>query len=202
MFLSIITAILAYLGTSMDELPVLFILFARGKSRHKPQVVAFGYLLGSLIIVSFCAFVSFVLGFVPERAWLGFLGLVPLALGLKVAIKGDGDDDEASVNKKVSRWALVEIILITLSMGGDDLGVYIPLFASMNLNAILFNLGIYVLITLAFLALAWWMTSIKLLTAFLQKYERPVVAVIFILLGLYIFYECGTLQALWSGTFF
>ncbi|MCX5774845.1 MAG: cadmium resistance transporter [Firmicutes bacterium] len=202
MFLAIVTAVLAYLGTSMDELPVLFVLFARGRNRHNPWTVALGYLVGSLTLFTISASISFILGFVPSHALLGFLGLIPFALGLKVAIKGDGDDEKAGSEKKLARWAFLEIVLITLSMGGDDLGVYIPLFASMNLTEILFNLGVYVVATFVFLGIAWWMTSIKPLTAFLQKYERPIVATIFILLGIYIFFECGTLQAIMSGTLF
>ena len=47
----------------------------------------------ALIVISL--FFAFVLNYVPEKWILGLLGLIPIYLGIKVAIYGDSDGEES-----------------------------------------------------------------------------------------------------------
>ena len=74
--------------------------------------------------------------FLPSAA-IPYFGLIPLGLGLWAAWQAwrgddDDDDDEAKVaGKKVGVWTVAGV---TLANGGDNIGVYTPVFLAWNLS--------------------------------------------------------------------
>ncbi len=53
-----------------------------------------GQYVGSVTLIVISLFFAFVLNYVPEKWILGLLGLIPIYLGIKVAIYGDSDGEE------------------------------------------------------------------------------------------------------------
>ena len=77
--------------------------------------------------------------FLPEDA-LPYFGLIPLALGLYAAWRawrnrGDDDDDEAKVADK--QVGVLTVAAVTFANGGDNIGVYVPVFATASTTAII-----------------------------------------------------------------
>ena len=131
---------------------------------------------------------------------LGLLGLVPIALGIRAAFKHEKEDAGEEVGEKLERakanrlfWT---ITLITLASGGDNLGIYIPYFASMQKAGILTALAVFAVLTIVLCLIGYRLASIRLISETLEKYERVVVPVVFIALGLYIMAEAGTFAKL------
>lgn len=61
-------------------------IFARAKTRKEYRDIYIGQYLGSIILILVSLFLAYVLNYVPEKWILGLLGLIPIYLGIKVAI--------------------------------------------------------------------------------------------------------------------
>jgi len=99
------------------------------------QYLGFGGILLAAVVVSLGA-----RSFLPEDA-LPYFGLLPLALGLYAAWRAwrnrgdDDDDDEAKVADK--QVGVLTVAAVTSANGGDNIGVYVPVFATASTTAII-----------------------------------------------------------------
>ena len=78
--------------------------------------------------------------------------------------------------------------------GGDNLGIYIPYFASLDWSQTLVALLVFVIGIIILCEISRVLSSIPLIFETIEKYERIIVPLVFILLGLYIMYENGTIE--------
>ena len=158
-----------------------------------------GQYLGMGIIVAFSIFAAYVINLIPQAWVIGLLGLIPLFLGIRVALKREEREDEDVLGKMEARgtnqpfWA---VALITIASGGDNLGIYIPYFTSLRAPDIAVALAVFAALTLALCAVGYRLASIRLISETIEKYERVIVPVVFIALGLYIMAESGTFAKL------
>ena len=87
-----------------------------------------GQYLGMGIIVTFSIFAAYVINLIPQAWVIGLLGLIPLFLGISVALKREEREDEDVFEKMEARGAnqlFWTVALITIASGGDNLGIYI-----------------------------------------------------------------------------
>lgn len=104
---TIITAAILYIATAVDLLVILLIFFARAKTRKEYRDIYIGQYLGSMILILVSLFLAFVLNYVPEKWILGLLGLIPIYLGIKVAIYDDCEGEKEQ--KRIKRKRFVQI---------------------------------------------------------------------------------------------
>ena len=112
-----------------------------GAPEERARRIALGQVIGFVVLVAVAAAAAALL-FEFSAAVVGLLGLVPLAIGLRglatlVQRRHDGEDEEKpgrgrrrplrAEQRAVGR-SLTAATLITISAGGDNLAVYIPLF--------------------------------------------------------------------------
>ena len=75
--------------------------------------------------------------FLPPEV-IPYFGLIPLGLGLWAAWQawrgGDDDDDAKIEGKKVAVWT---VAAVTFANGGDNIGVYVPVFLSVGTAAVI-----------------------------------------------------------------
>jgi cadmium resistance transport/sequestration family protein len=138
---------------------------------------------------------AFGLGFIPEQWVLGAFGMVPLALGIKSLIKGeDNDKEEEEAEKSLQKYKSlgIQVLAITIGLGADDLGLYIQLFTTQKGWKILLMMLIFLLGTAVLCWISYKLKLISKLTDFVEKYERFITGIVFIAIGIYIMYECGT----------
>ncbi|GAA1684978.1 cadmium resistance transporter [Nonomuraea maheshkhaliensis] len=138
--------------TNVDDLLILALFFAQGAGRRgaAARVVA-GQYLGFLAILAVAAAAAFGATFLPEPV-LPYLGLLPLALGLKAAWQAwrnhrDSEEDAPAGDRAGGPKAL-EVAAVTFANGGDNLGVYVPVFATAGVGA----MSVYVAVFLALVA--------------------------------------------------
>ena len=136
---SILQAIGLFIATNIDDIIVLSLFFARGAGQRGTttriilgQYLGFAGILGAAVLVSLGAG-----AFLPPEV-IPYFGLVPLALGLWAAWQAwrgdDDDDDEAKIEgKNVAVWTVAGV---TFANGGDNIGVYVPVFLSVGPAAV------------------------------------------------------------------
>lgn len=137
MIQTILTATILYVATAVDLLVILLIFFARANTRKEYRDIYIGQYLGSVILILVSLFLAFVLNYVPEKWVLGLLGLIPIYLGIKVAIYDDCEGekrakkelDEKGLSKLVGIVALVTIA----SCGADNIGLFVPYFVTLDI---------------------------------------------------------------------
>lgn len=123
---------------------ILALLFAQGAGqRGSARRIMVGQYLGFTAILAVAVAAAFGATFLPEAA-LPYLGLLPLVLGLKAAWQawrarrgGGGDEEEARA--KEGGPSPLEVAAVTFANGGDNIGVYIPVFAASGTG----GMGVY-----------------------------------------------------------
>jgi cadmium resistance protein CadD (predicted permease) len=184
---------LVYASTNLDDLLVLAVFFA------DPRVHAVAVLAGRFIGLAVLVLVSTVtallaLAIPPE--WIALLGLVPLFLGVRLLPdlvrrqQAEAGDDAAAAGEKASarhgfRAQALGVAGVTLANGGDNLGVYIPLFAATPF-AIATYVSVFVVMTALWCALGYAVVNNPLMGAHLRRYGHVLLPVVLISLGLYI----------------
>ena len=91
---TIISAIGVYISTSIDYLIILIILFAQLSQNKQKWHIYAGQYLGTGLLVGASLVAAYVVNFVPEEWMVGLLGLIPIYLGIRFAIVGEGEEEE------------------------------------------------------------------------------------------------------------
>ncbi|WP_375060150.1 CadD family cadmium resistance transporter [Streptococcus pneumoniae] len=196
---TIISAIGVYISTSIDYLIILIILFAQLSQNKQKWHIYAGQYLGTGLLVGASLVAAYVVNFVPEEWMVGLLGLIPIYLGIRFAIVGeDAEEEEEEIIQRLEQSKANQLFwtvtLLTIASGGDNLGIYIPYFASLDWSQTLVALLVFVIGIIIFCEISRVLSSIPLIFETIKKYERIIVPLVFILLGLYIMYENGTIE--------
>lgn len=196
---TIISAIGVYISTSIDYLIVLIILFAQLSQNKQKWHIYAGQYLGTGLLVGVSLVAAYVVNFVPEAWMVGLLGLIPIYLGIRFAIVGEGEEEEEEeiierLEQSKANQLFWTVTLLTIASGGDNLGIYIPYFASLDWAQTLVALLMFSIGIIIFCELSRVLSSIPLISETIEKYKRIIVPLVFIPLGLYIMYESGTIE--------
>lgn len=196
---TIISAIGVYISTSIDYLIVLIILFAQLSQNKQKWHIYAGQYLGTGLLVGVSLVAAYVVNFVPKAWMVGLLGLIPIYLGIRFAIVGEGEEEEEEetierLEQSKATQLFWTVTLLTIASGGDNLGIYIPYFASLDWAQTLVALLVFAIGVIIFCKLSQVLSSIPLISETIEKYERIIVPLVFIPLGLYIMYENGTIE--------
>ena|SRR5690625_2318534 len=191
----ILQAIGLFVATNIDDIIVLSLFYARGAGQRGTtrkillgQYLGFGGILLAAVVISLGA-----RSFLPEDA-LPYFGLLPLALGLYAAWRawrnrGDDDDDEAKVADK--QVGVLTVAAVTFANGGDNIGVYVPVFATASTTAII----AYCLVFLALVGLlvlaAKYVATRRPIAEILERWEHILFPLVLIGLGIVILLEGG-----------
>jgi cadmium resistance protein CadD (predicted permease) len=123
-----------FAATNIDDIFVLM-MFISSLSFPIRQVVLGQYVgIGLLIAISVLG--SLISLVVPTYV-IGLMGVVPIAIGIKNLIEIRKKDNSLSrhvIQDKRNRSYLsfLSVAAVTFSNGGDNIGVYIPLFSNYN----------------------------------------------------------------------
>ncbi|WP_394121291.1 CadD family cadmium resistance transporter [Planococcus donghaensis] len=201
MITTIFSAVAAYVATSIDYVIILLILFSQTMKKGQLKSIVIGQYLGTAILVGVSLLAAYGLALVPEH-WVGLLGLIPIYLGIKVWLKEEEENDEEDILSRLSSGKsnrfFVTVTVITLAAGGDNIGVYIPYFSTLHLSETVVMLVVFAIMTAVLCYLSYRLASVKSISETIEKWERWIVPVVFIGLGILIMVENGTFRFLWS----
>ena len=180
----IITTILAFAATNIDDLFLLTLFF--GNVRYKPSHIVVGQLLGIVALIALSLGGSLI-GELIKPSYVSWLGLFPIYLGVKQYIKlFRGKDDDAAQPELKSGNMAIAISLVTIANGGDNIGVYIPLFVALTFFHKIIMIVIFLLMTLLWCFAARYLSQHAFLKKALDQYGHIVTPAVLILLGAYI----------------
>lgn len=186
MIASIIQAVALFAVTNIDDIIVLALFFARGaKHRGTTRTILLGQYLGFLGILIIAAVASYgAVTLLPAEA-IPYFGLIPLALGIKAgwdSIRGN-DDDETGEGKGVT---LLTVAAVTFANGGDNIGVYVPVFVSNTLPVVAVYCVVFLILVTVLVLLARFIATRPGIGECLERSDRYVFPLVLIALGVVI----------------
>ena len=181
MLTSILTSIIAYISTNIDDIFVLMILLAQ--TRAKGRMIA-GHFLGVGLLTAISMLGALGLQNLPLK-YVGLLGLVPIFLGIKAWFHRDDGEVEA---KSVG---ILSMAMITLGNGADNVGVYIPLFTGFSGVERIGAVIVFVCLTALWVFLANTLAEFPKVKSVIEKYKTIAIPVVFIALGVFIILDSG-----------
>lgn len=107
----------------------------------------------------------------------------------------NGDAKQAQVTKKekiktvltrLVHPAVLNVSLITIANGADNIGVYIPLFMRLNTPELIMTIVIFILLIAVWCFIGERLTKLPGIKYSIQKYKNVIVPVVFILIGVFI----------------
>jgi cadmium resistance protein CadD (predicted permease) len=160
-------------------------LFFSNPNYHRLQVVI-GHYLGIGLLVVIGAFGSLLALVIPPYV-IGLLALVPISIGIIRLIKLRKHDSELITKQVTSHFPMLTVAALTFSNGGDNIGIYIPLFAkySSAIEVILISI-IFMIMTAVWCTVAYYSVSHPLIAARLRKIGHIIFPFVLIVLGIFI----------------
>jgi cadmium resistance protein CadD (predicted permease) len=149
---TIATAAGVFIGSNIDDLIVLIVLFlgARRGTLPASRIVA-GQYLGYGILVAASIVIALGLAAVPQR-WIGLVGFVPLSIGvwgLLGAIR-NGPEHQPILARRL--WA---IAALSIANGSDDLSIYAPLLRTNSIGDDVLIVLVLLVFVAIWCAIAW-----------------------------------------------
>lgn len=196
------TGLTAFSATNMDDIVILTLFFSQVNAAFRRRHIVFGQYLGfaTLVLASLPGFFGSLI--VPE-AWIGILGVVPIAIGISRLLNKDTEESETEAEIETSDNSLFSSFLspqtygvaaVTVANGSDNIGIYVPLFASSTLEHLLVMLGVFFLMVGVWCYAAYRLTRLPAIAYTLTRYGSSVVPFILIGLGLLILVKSHTLE--------
>jgi cadmium resistance transport/sequestration family protein len=200
-FSAVLTGLTSFAATNIDDIVVLMMFF----SQIHPQVssglrgrhIVIGQYLGfaALILASLPGYLG---GLVLPKPWIGLLGLLPIMIGIKQWRYGQDTVPVQTVKSRQQNWLgflhpyTAQVALVTLANGGDNIGIYVPLFASSTLPQLLVILGMFLLLIAVWCGIAYTLAQHPQVAPLLSRHAHRIVPIVLIGLGLYILVESGS----------
>lgn len=191
MLATMIQAVGLFVATNIDDVIVLSLFFARGAGRAGTtrrivvgQYLGFLGILGAALLTTWGASLA-----LPESA-IPYFGLIPLLLGLRAAWEAwqGEDDDELDDRKKV---APLTVAAVTFANGGDNIGVYVPVFLSVSPASTLTYCAVFLLFVAVLVAIAKFVSTRPGIDEVLEKSEHILFPLVLIILGVVILVQGG-----------
>lgn len=205
---AIISSFIAFTSTNIDDIFILLVLFSqartevikkegrtvRGKTKMKKLYIVIGQYFGFSFII-FLSIIGSLSAFFMPVSWIGLLGFVPIYMGVKGILSiRSYKSNEVTDNASIS---IFKVASITLANGADNISIYIPMFASQNLNA-----NIVTFVTFYCMIAIWCFISYKLIRApilakVLERNCHTIVSIVLIGLGMFILFRSNTIELLY-----
>ncbi|MBA3252983.1 MAG: cadmium resistance transporter [Burkholderiaceae bacterium] len=182
-----------FASTNIDDLFLLAAFFADPQLRHRSIVIGQYLGIGALVLVSAS---SALLALAFPDGWVALLGVVPLLMGLRQLLalrtdavsgesgsKGHRVQDDKNHAERGLRSQVLAVASVTVANGADNVGVYVPLFAT-DFEAILTYALTFAVMTGVWCALGYLLVNHKVLGGAIRRYGNVILPVVLISLGL------------------
>ncbi|AFY31845.1 cadmium resistance transporter [Calothrix sp. PCC 7507] len=204
--------IIAFAATNIDDIIILLLFFSQVDANFRRRHVVIGQYLGftAIIIASLPGFFG---GLVIRRELIGLLGLLPIAIGFKQLLHQEPENTEiqtvttdfkqSSPHNPILSFLFsilhpqtYKVVAVTVANGGDNISIYIPLFAGHSFASLGIILSVFLVMLGFWCAIAYWLSRHASIAYILSRYGKHVIPFVLISLGLFIMYERGTFSLL------
>ena len=178
----------AFVATNIDDIFVLMLFFSTLNFRKGQVVIGQYFGIGLLVLIST---LGSLLALVVPQYIIGLLGLVPISIGIirlvQLRKKNNSISEKTS---QISRWShlpILTVAAVTFSNGGDNIGIYTPLFAKYSLaDEVIFIFLIFMIMTGFWCVAAYYLVRHPLIASRIKKTGHIIFPCVLIGLGIYI----------------
>ena len=174
----------AYAATNIDNLLIMATIAGRSSSRR--NLVA-GFVLASTAVLVIALLATFIDELVPARV-IGYLGFVPLSIGIYLLVFARLEENVASSRAKT--WPAIAVVLFANS--GDTIFALGPLFAESRDRALVGLVIGFIVIAAVWLSLILRLSSRIARSERLTRLGHRLAPWMMILVGLYILSDTTT----------
>jgi cadmium resistance transport/sequestration family protein len=207
--------LVAFAATTIDDIIILLLFFSQINANFRRRHIVFGYYLGFTVII-LASLPGYFGGLFMPREWIGLLGILPIVIGIKQLLSREKDtpqvqtvtselESSKSGNPIISFFASIlspqtyKVTAVAVANGGDNISIYIPLFAGSQFASLCIILAVFFLMLGVWCAIAFLLTRQPTIAYMLTRYGQPLVPFVLIGLGLFIMYERGTFNLIFSA---
>lgn len=194
---TLVTGSAVFIATNIDDFFILILLFTQVNGLLRRRHIVMGQYLGFsfLLLVSILGVVGNYL--IPNK-WIRLLGLVPIMIGLNFLGKNedsnDSEDkifldifsDKTELHQPLLSPQTYGVAAITIANGGDNISVYLPLFANMALSRLPVLIGVFLLLAGAWCLVAYYLAKLPAIASLMRNYGTTFTPCILIGLGVFI----------------
>lgn len=185
-FLFIIT-ITAFISTNLDDLFILMAFFTR-KDFNKRDVILGQYIgMISLILISSTAY--FFQLIIPKYL-IGLLGFIPIIIGVRnlysLTKNSKSTNNYIKSSKSRTKLKYLAVAIVTFANGGDNIGIYAPLFAGMDYLEIIQVIFMFMIMTGLWSLLSFILVDNKIIGRKIKKYGNYLFPFFLIIIGILI----------------
>ncbi|MFM6189799.1 cadmium resistance transporter [Planktothrix sp.] len=198
---AILTGIVAFATTNIDDIFILTLFFNQVNPNFRRRQIVVGQYLGfSLLLLA--SLPGFFGSFLIPPDWIRWLGLVPIIFGIHYLLKSQDDEDDNSASVETSTpsdttsvWKNLlspqtyGVAAVTVANGSDNIGIYVPLFASSTWESLLTILLTFFSLVGVWCYVAYKLTHFPTVAKLLTGYGNRFVPCVLIGLGVFIVKE-------------
>ncbi|MCW5314897.1 transporter [Nostoc sp. KVJ3] len=200
---AITTGAIAFIATNIDDIVILLLFFSQINASLRTRHIVIGQFLGFtvLLILSLPGLFG---GLVLSKNWIGLLGLLPISIGISSLVNQEEDsskevvaeteETEASIITSFFSSQVYSVAAVTIANGSDNISVYVPLFASSNLENFVVIIGLFFILLGIWCYAAYKLTKYRVIADILTRYVNNFVPFILIGLGAFIILESQALS--------
>lgn len=205
---AVLTGFTAFTATNIDDIVILMILASQTSASFRPKHLVAGQYLGFTAIV-LASLPGFFGSMVIDKVWIGLMGLIPIAFGIRQLWQRESDEDDEqliahSFNSTTSKSPLLKAVLnvlspqtlnvaaITFANGADNISIYLPVFANSTLAILSIILCVFYSLIAVWCYAAFQLIRHPVVARLLTRFGRSLVPFVFISLGVVILIESKT----------
>ena len=183
----------AFVATNIDDIFVLMMFFS--SLTFPVRQVVLGQFIGIGLLIAISALGSLISLVVPTYI-IGLMGIIPIVIGIKnlveIRTKDKSLSRQAVQNKKKNRsyFSFLSVAAITFSNGGDNIGVYVPLFSKYNTVSQITTLtAVFIAMTAVWCISSYYFMNHPLVASKIRHIGNIILPFVLIGLGIYILTE-------------
>lgn len=178
---TLVTALAAFVSTNVDDFFVLTVLFSQAHGPRGVAKIVAGQYVGIGILVALGIAGAFGAQLLAPQ-YIGLLGLLPIFLGIRawVEYRRGGDDEEP---QGIGATSVLGVAAIAISDGGDNIGVYVPVFSGFAPADFVVILVVFAAMTALWCRLALALANQPLIKEKIERYQGVLVPVVLVGLG-------------------
>ncbi|MDW0282544.1 MAG: cadmium resistance transporter [Nitrososphaeraceae archaeon] len=178
----------AFVATNIDDIFVLMIFFS--SLAYSIRQIVLGQYIGIGLLIAISGIGSLIAFVVPTYV-IGLMGIVPIAIGIKhlVEVRRKDNPSRQVVQDKMNKSYLsfLSVAAVTFSNGGDNIGVYIPLFSKYNTISEIFALiTVFIAMTAVWCIAAYYFVNHPLIASRIRHTGNIILPFVLIGLGIYV----------------
>lgn len=206
----LLVGIAAFIITNIDDMFLLILFFSQTGPDLKKRHIIIGQYLGFVVLLA-VSMPGFLGALIIPGYVIGLLGFYPIYKGLRELYKrfitGKKNISSPSSSLEADSKSFFKTLLapqthgmatITVGNGGDNLSVYIPLFAQSSGVQVGLLIILFLILVGVWCAIGYALTHHPVVARVLRRFVPVIFPVFLIALGLYIVSKSGTLTWLWS----